>query len=173
MKTEDRYCFCPNGSCPHIMTGEQGPDGSAGMYVLKLKGSEFPPQCPYCGMRMTAQCRGCGRRLDMRPLRYCPSCGEPLLNAAAKPAKCVICGKPVQGQGAGQLDVPLCSERCIGTFIQQNVRVCDQCGKRFKITDPEVPDDESPSGREHDFCSRQCQKAFHEQRTAAVRNSMA
>lgn len=161
MNTKERYCYCPNGSCPYIMTGEQGPDGSAGMYALKLQGSENPPQCPYCGAKMTAQCLGCGRVLDTRPLRFCPSCGEPLLSAAAKPAKCVICGRPIHGQGVGRVDVPLCSERCVSVFIQQNVRVCDQCGRRFNMADPEVPEDTVPNGRGHDFCSRQCLEAFH------------
>jgi len=163
---EKLFYYCPNSSCPHIMTGAKGPDCSAGMHVLEMDGLQAPPKCPYCGTTMTASCMRCGRRLEARPLRFCPSCGDPLLSTAAKPSKCVICGRPIHGQNCGQLDVPLCSERCISAFIQQNVRVCDNCGRKFNIADADVPKqvggNTSEDEKMHEFCSHACMEAFYE-----------
>ncbi|MDD4732468.1 MAG: zinc ribbon domain-containing protein [Desulfovibrio sp.] len=159
MSEQQRYCYCSNHSCPHLMSGTQGPDSSAGMHVLPLTPGQTVPDCPYCGNTMTAQCPNCGHALISRPMRFCPACGSQLLGVYVQPVSCKICGRPIYGSDNTHMGVPLCSERCIGIFIMQSVRICDQCGRRFNVADAPVPEDGDPNA-EHDFCSEDCREAF-------------
>lgn len=163
--SDKRYAYCANESCPHLMSGNTYPDDARGMFVREIEEGAHPSDCPYCGVPMKGACPGCGHVLDSRPMRFCPFCGVELLKARPEVVNCRVCGRPIMGAEKSPMDIPLCSERCISEFIARNVRVCDQCGKRFNAADEhsggmvDVAFD-SEDGAVRDFCSVECMNTY-------------
>jgi hypothetical protein len=67
--------------------------------------------------------------------------------------------------GDVQGDIPLCSEKCISTFITKNIKTCDQCGMRFNSKDNQSQSfTKVPAGGGidecFDFCSKHCMEKY-------------
>jgi hypothetical protein len=163
------YAYCPNPECAHRQ-GQPGIEWEHRTYAVQTESADLAGQfCPHCQSELRATCQKCGKALQDRPQNFCPACGASLfLFTTVTP--CRICGRPVTSSATQRKEVPVCSEHCLRILIQQQVRVCDQCGTRF-MADPHLQDE--PDGQERmrsdthrageplgDFCSSACRTKF-------------
>jgi len=160
-----KYAYCPNPVCCFLSRkGTLDPKGSK-HYVLELKdGNKDKVVCPNCGEGLKRACPNCGRVFYEKPQQFCPACGQNLFQSK-KEKICEICGRLIYRSILEQETVFVCSEACLSIFIQRHVKICDQCGLRFRVepgmngrfVNLELTIDDS---RELDFCSEKCLKDY-------------
>ena len=157
------YAYCPNPNCKFV-AGGSGMTGSYCYVTQVTKEAKDEQSCPHCGTALKRACPNCNRQFYERPQRFCPACGQNLLEVKQK-RTCEVCGRPFYYSGLEGEAVSICSEGCLSVFIQQRVKTCDQCGTRFKVEPGKynklvglqlVPDGSS----QLDFCTEACLEAY-------------
>lgn len=161
------YAYCSNPDCPAFMQGSPSGLSEPRPYAVTIMDANSNKSgCPHCGTQLRCTCPNCGRLFHDEPLRFCPACGQSLLEVKRENL-CEICGRPFCRPMMAQETVMVCSETCLSKFIERHVKTCDQCGQRFRV-DPGNHDKliglTSPhdSSAQLDFCSEKCLEAYTE-----------
>lgn len=120
-----RYAYCTNALCNHLHRHGK---------PYSKPADNGPGMCPECHRPLRCNCPGCGHVLDTPPLRFCPACGQGLMDTVGQGRPCDICGRPVYRELDPGEKFVVCSSTCLTEYIQRYVKICDQCGKPFDIS---------------------------------------
>lgn len=160
------HTFCSNSQCAHLEV-KQDPGSYSCIYSVASDGTPALDYCPCCKTALSSCCPHCLHVFQSKPLNFCSLCGGSLKVLAVPHEEklfCQICNRRMYGKI--QADGPLlCSDGCINLFIKNNIRICDQCGKRFNFQENisecfiNLSTKDGESG-DLDFCSRICMEKY-------------